>query len=285
MADDISGTGPPYLRIAGALRGEILSGELVTGAQLPTQQALVHRFNVSRATVVRALDELREGGYIDSQQGRGSYVLTRTPNQSVTGPAGVLLAQHLAQAFTEPKVTIDVYSLTCETLIGALQTQIERVRAGELRPQSIRLRLLLPASGAPLAVPRSLTDTDDIRPTQRFRRLAASQVGSVESLIEGLHDLNLVKEATVEIKGLAVTPLHKLYLLNGSEALFGHYEVVERPVSYRGVDMDIYDVLGLGATLFHFSADAGGAMGAEFVERSKSWFDSLWTTIAEPWEW
>lgn len=278
---------PSYRGIAGELRKEIIKGDFKVGDQLPTQEFLVRRFRVSRATIVRALDELREDGYIDSHQGRGSFVANRQRDQSTSGPAGVLLSDRLDAAFQRPDVVIDVFSLTCETLNGALQGPLQRIRSGELEPESVSLRLLLPARDAPLVVPRSTTDPADERPKQRFRRLATSQLVSIESSLESLRDLALVKAATVEVKTLAVTPLHKLYLLNGTEALFGYYEVEERPVRYQGADMDIYDVLGLGAMLFHFSAEPPGDHGQaqEIVAKSQAWFDSLWDTIAEPWEW
>ncbi|MEW2522182.1 GntR family transcriptional regulator [Actinacidiphila alni] len=284
--DGADGGVPPYRKIANSLRSDILSGALPIGAQLPTQAALVRRFGVSRAMIIRALEELRDNGYIDSRQGSGSYVRDRARGRPVPGPAGVLLSRHLALACEAKQVRIDVISLTCETLSGALHRPFERIRSGELRPESIALRLLLPANSAKLAVPRSTTDPEDDRPTQRFRRLAAGQTVSIESAVEALRDLDHVSNATVEIRGLPVTPLQKLYLLNGAEALFGHYEVVERSVTYRGDALDIYDVLGLGATLFHFSAGPSGddGMGKEFVDRSQRWFDSLWNTISEPWD-
>jgi hypothetical protein len=113
-----------------------------------------------------------------------------------------------------------------------------------------------------------------------------SQAIAVRSAIVALQDLDLVSDVTVEIKRVPFTPVHKLYLLNRTEALFGYYEVVERAVSYGGEDLDIYDVLGLGSTLFHFSAGADtlDRQAGEFVDRSQRWFDSIWSTIAEPWE-
>jgi DNA-binding transcriptional ArsR family regulator len=275
---------PPYRKIADALRVEI--GDLQPGTQLPTQAALVRRFNVTRSTIQRALDELRDAGLIDSQQGRGSFVKERTRDPSLPGPAGIRLVGHLEAAFRAPQVTIDVFSLTSQTLLSALQRPLELIRSGELRPESVALRLLLPALTAQLAVPRLIADAKDERPLRRLRRLVDGHAISVRSAVTGLQDLGLVANVTVEIKQVPITPVHKLYLLNGTEALFGYYEVVERPVSYSGEELDIYDVLGLGATLFHFSAEADTAdsQAGEFVARSRRWFDSVWSTIAEPWE-
>jgi len=173
VAVDLSegGGGAPYKKIAEELRAEILQGALQPGTQLPTQGALLRRFNVTRSTIQRALDELREEGYIDTQQGRGSFVKERARDQSLPGPAGVRLAGHLEIAFQAPHVSIDVFSLTSETLNSALQRPLQMVRSGELQPQSVAVRMLLPALDARLAVPRLIADGEDERPMRRLRRL------------------------------------------------------------------------------------------------------------------
>lgn len=289
-----NGAVPPFQRIAAELRAEMVSGELAAGDQIPTQAALSRRFRVSRATVQRALDELRKDEFIDSQRGRGSYVLGpgtvsrpdhEVGTQSGPGPAGVELAEHLDAAFQEPRITLDSFSLTAETLNSAMQGPLRRIQAGEISPpESVAVRLLLPEPGAQLAVPRLVGDAEDARPLERLRRLAQSHALSLQSSVDRLADLRLVTEVSVEIRSVPITPVNKLYLLNGTEALFGYYKVVERTVFYRGENMNIYDFLGLGATLFHYSAggDSPDPYSAEYVRRSQDWFDSIWSTIAEP---
>ncbi|MCM2427049.1 GntR family transcriptional regulator [Streptomyces sp. RKAG337] len=288
-SSETNGSMPPYRRIAAELRAEMDSGALAAGDQIPTQEALSRRFKVSRATVQRALDDLRQDDYIDSQRGRGSYVQgagVRTgPRQRPgPGPAGVELAEHLDAAFQEPRITVDSFSLTAETLNSAIQGPLRRIQAGEIAPESIAIRLLVPEPAARLAVPRLVNDPEDGRPLERLRQLAQNQVGGLQSSFHRLADLGLVVDASIEIRTVSVTPFHKLYLINGSETLFGYYKIVEHPVSYRGVDMEIYDTLGLGATLFHYSSagDTPDPYSAEYVRQSQDWFDSVWSTIAEP---
>lgn len=269
----------PYLRIAWELRQDIDRGVFATGEQLPTQAALVRRFDVSRATVQRALDELRRDGWIDSQQGRGSYVLARS--HSAPEPAGVGLADHVEAAFRAPRVTLDSFSLTSETLNSALQEPLRQVRGGHLHPESIAARLLLPSPGAHLALPITVADAADDRPLRRLRRLVLSQAVTVASALGALADSGHVADVSVQIRTVPLTPTHKVYLLNGRDALSGYYEVVNRGVPFDGEEVEIYDVLGLDATLFHSSSDGHGH-GAEYVRSSQRWFDSLWSTIAEP---
>lgn len=63
-----------WRQIADALAGEIRSGALAAGAQLPAESALAARFGVNRHTVRRALGVLAEGGLVRTTQGRGSFV-------------------------------------------------------------------------------------------------------------------------------------------------------------------------------------------------------------------
>ncbi|MFG1810957.1 GntR family transcriptional regulator [Streptomyces sp. NPDC049040] len=280
----VSGSPPdtPYLRIAWELRQDIEQGTFGSGDQLPTQAALVRRFDVSRATVQRALDELRRDGWIDSQQGRGSYVLDRSAPHSQPGPAGVELTDHVYAAFQAADVRLDSFSLTAETLNSALQEPLRRVRMGELRPDSIGVRLLLPSPEAQLALPRAVQDAADERPLRRLRRLTISQADTLQSAVGALADLGHVADVTVEIRTVPLTPMHKLYLLNGTDALFGYYEVVRRNVPFSRREIEIYDVLGLEATLFHHSTAGEDGAGAEFVRSSQRWFESLWSMLAEP---
>lgn len=65
---------PLYRRIAAELRESIRSGELPPGGQLPTEQELGRRYDVSRNTVRLALGMLTNEGAIASTPGRGTFV-------------------------------------------------------------------------------------------------------------------------------------------------------------------------------------------------------------------
>ncbi|WP_199554220.1 GntR family transcriptional regulator [Sandaracinobacteroides hominis] len=71
-----NGSGDPlYLRIARSLKTEIISGVFPVGTQLPTEEDLCRRFNVSRYTVRSALGRLRDDGLISSRRGAGTTVI------------------------------------------------------------------------------------------------------------------------------------------------------------------------------------------------------------------
>src|SRR4029453_12668569 len=68
---------PLYRRIAAELRHAISCGELPPGGQLPTEQELGDRYQVSRNTVRLALGLLTNEGIITSTPGRGTFVRDR----------------------------------------------------------------------------------------------------------------------------------------------------------------------------------------------------------------
>jgi GntR family transcriptional regulator len=65
---------PRYAQLVTAIQERIMDGTYAHGALMPTEAQLGAEFGVSRATVVRALQLLKADGWIESHQGRGTYV-------------------------------------------------------------------------------------------------------------------------------------------------------------------------------------------------------------------
>jgi GntR family transcriptional regulator len=72
-----------YRVIADELRQRVESGELAAGALLPSESELSGAYDVSRVTVRKALDVLRDEGLVDSRQGFGWFVATDPVRQSL----------------------------------------------------------------------------------------------------------------------------------------------------------------------------------------------------------
>ena len=65
---------PRHYRLRAALMEKIASGEWAAHQPIPSERVLGERYNVSRATTRRALDDLANQGYIYREQGRGTFV-------------------------------------------------------------------------------------------------------------------------------------------------------------------------------------------------------------------
>lgn len=70
---------PEYLRIAGELRGQIITGRLAAGDRLPTLPELSVAYGVSETTIRNALGVLRGEGLIETRTRAGTVVRERPP--------------------------------------------------------------------------------------------------------------------------------------------------------------------------------------------------------------
>jgi DNA-binding GntR family transcriptional regulator len=75
MADD--GSTPKYSQVINAIKRRIENSSYPPGTLLPSEHQLADEFDVSRPTIVKALGALRQDGWIDTQQGKGSFVRGR----------------------------------------------------------------------------------------------------------------------------------------------------------------------------------------------------------------
>ncbi|RRC96347.1 MULTISPECIES: GntR family transcriptional regulator [Schaalia] len=69
---------PIYAQIKDQIKAAIINGQLNPGEKMPSIRRLAAQLRVSVITTKRAYDELELEGFIDSMQGRGSYVASKT---------------------------------------------------------------------------------------------------------------------------------------------------------------------------------------------------------------
>jgi GntR family transcriptional regulator / MocR family aminotransferase len=82
MLDDKDRSGVPlYRQIYEGVRRAILSGELVSGTQLPASRVLAKQLSVSRLTVVNAFEQLLAEGYLEGKTGAGTFVASKIPEE------------------------------------------------------------------------------------------------------------------------------------------------------------------------------------------------------------
>src|SRR5580698_6575182 len=68
---------PMYRRIAEDLRRQIESGELPSGAQLPTELELREQYEASRNTIRDAIKWLTALGLVETRPGQGTFVVEK----------------------------------------------------------------------------------------------------------------------------------------------------------------------------------------------------------------
>jgi GntR family transcriptional regulator of arabinose operon len=70
----VSASIPKYRQVLETIKTDIVSGRYQPGQKLPSEAALIKRFETSRITVGRALRELQQAGLIERRPGSGTYV-------------------------------------------------------------------------------------------------------------------------------------------------------------------------------------------------------------------
>ncbi len=103
---------PIYRQIANQVKYFIASGQLASGAELPSIRTLAERLLVTPNTVVKAYDELEAEGLVVKRRGAGTYVadMTKSPlarreqRRILTQRADALLADARQLNFTFQEV-------------------------------------------------------------------------------------------------------------------------------------------------------------------------------------
>jgi len=134
---------PKYHKIAEWLREQIVAGTLEPNAQLPSEEMLGQRFQVSRGTVREALRVLVDEGLVWREHGKGTFVKAgRTP----TAPLFSLTS--FADDMRRQNRTPSTQLLHAE-IIPATPTLAERLAVAQAEPiiHIARLRL---ADGQPV---------------------------------------------------------------------------------------------------------------------------------------
>ena len=79
---DIASPIPRYFQVYQSLKERIQAGEFAGQQPLPAERQLTDDYGVSRITIVKALDQLKVEGWIQSQHGRGTFVKSQPLSNS-----------------------------------------------------------------------------------------------------------------------------------------------------------------------------------------------------------
>nr|WSY53751.1 GntR family transcriptional regulator [Streptomyces sp. NBC_00886] len=272
-----------------ALREQLESGVFQLNQSLPPQRALAQEYAVSRDTIQKVLRKLTEEGWLEPRQGSGVRVV-KVPQVRLTearpGSRGrVSLGSLVNRAFERAEVTLDAASLTSETLLRHLRVQEERLAAKEIDPRTLHIRMLLPGEEERLAYPAA-EDPDDARIWERWRGMVQDHCAELDELAVRLRDLGV--DTRIEVVRVPMTPQFKLYVLNGTDMLFGPYAPFRRPITLKDVGgsresrtVASVDVLGAGSTLsYHRMEEDEETHDSVFFTSMRDWFRSNW----EYWE-
>ena len=124
---------PVHVQLQAQIRNQISTGGLKPGMQLPTVRQLAGFLRINRNTAARALAALHHDGYLESRQGRGTFVAASPPTRE--GGA----ARSLDRLASDTLERVRRLGFTHEELMATLAARAPQAP----RPRSAPLRALL----------------------------------------------------------------------------------------------------------------------------------------------
>jgi GntR family transcriptional regulator len=215
---------PLYLRVETVLASEIADGTLKVGDQLLTEDSLIERFEVSRITVRRAIQNLVSRGLVEIRRGKGTFVA----------------APKLMQELTELGFVEDMHALGRKPTVRVLGKEIvtaNKTVAGHLAltkgERVVRIRRVRLADGVPLSFDETFL------PLEIGKKIITNnlKVEPIFSLLERKYDVPLIEaEYKLEAVGAEAEVAAALRVRQGSPIFRierTSYSTGNRPVDYE----------------------------------------------------
>lgn len=141
---------PIFRQISDALRDEISSGSLPTGASIPSEREYADQLKISRMTVRAAINELVQEGLLVRKPGRATTVATSMINKSTQGFMSFTEDMEM-RGMTASSRLLDCHEEIANASVaaqlglpaGARVVVLERVRLADNEPMALE-RVFLP---------------------------------------------------------------------------------------------------------------------------------------------
>jgi GntR family transcriptional regulator len=181
-----------YSRVETVLAREIADGVLKVGDQLPTEDILIARFEVSRITIRRAIQNLVGRGLVEIRRGKGTFVAAPKMTQELTELSGFVEDMHaLGRKPTARVISKEVVTADATVASHLVLTKGERV---------VRIRRVRLADRVPLSFDETFL------PLEIGKKIITNnlKVEPIFSLLERKYDIPLI-EAEYKLEAVAAS--------------------------------------------------------------------------------
>jgi len=247
-----------YARVEDTIAAEIARGEYRPGDQLPTEDTLLERFQVSRITVRRAIQNLVHRGLLEIRRGLGTFVLSPRIEAELTKLTGFVEDMNVAGRKATARVLgqgiVAASARVAERLQVAKGTKvmrIKRVRLADNMPVSLDETYL------PLALGRQIVQ-NDLRLHPIFT-LLEERYGV--PLIEADYELEAVIASKAVADALQVKAGSPIFQIERISMTTGNQPVDYEVLSYRG------DLVRFATKLLRHPGDRMGAQALRLRRR------------------
>jgi GntR family transcriptional regulator, arabinose operon transcriptional repressor len=142
---------PRYYQVYASLQARIRAGEFPPGIALPSERQLVKDYQVSRITIVKAMDLLERDRLINKQQGRGSFVVDQGTSDCEGAPCRIALCM---PTFIDSYITAVLVGATRVAMREGAQLQVIGIENAEHETSRVRSAIQAGADGM-LLFPRA----------------------------------------------------------------------------------------------------------------------------------
>jgi len=247
-----------YAKIEETIATEIAQGEYRPGDQLPTEDALLHRFQVSRITIRRAIQNLVSRGLLEIRRGLGTFVLSPRIEAEITKLTGFVedmnAAERKASARVVSQGVVAASARVAERLQLAKGTkvmQIKRVRLADGMPISFDETYL------PLPLGKQIVH-NDLRLHPIFT-LLEEEYGI--PLVEADYELEAVIATKAVADVLRVRIGSPIFQIERTSMTTGNQPVDYEVLSYRG------DLVRFVTKLLRHPGNSAGIQASRFRKR------------------
>jgi GntR family transcriptional regulator len=214
-----------YSRVETVLASEISDGNLRVGDQLPTEDILIARFEVSRITIRRAIQNLVGRGLVEIRRGKGTFVAPPKMTQELTELSGFVEDMHAVGRKPTARVISKEIVIADTTVAGHLAlTKGQRV---------VRIRRVRVADGVPISFDETYL------PLEIGKKIMSHnlKVEPIFSLLERKYDVPLI-EAEYKLEAVAAeTEVAAALRVKQGSPIFRiertSYSTGNRPVDYE----------------------------------------------------
>jgi GntR family transcriptional regulator len=216
---------PLYAQVELALAASIADGSLKPGTQLPSEEALIERFAVSRTTIRLTIQNLARRGLVEIQRGKGTFVTEPKLTQELTELSGFVedmqaLGRH-ATARVLDKQVVAASKSVAKQLALTPRTKVVRI-------QRVRLADGVPLSFDETWLPRELGEKvmqNDLATEPIFSLLEKKYD---TPLVEAEYRLEAVSADAAVAKALEIASGSPIFLVERTS-----YAADRRPVDFE----------------------------------------------------
>jgi GntR family transcriptional regulator len=239
---------PLYARVESELGANIADRTFPPGSQLPTEDELIARFDVSRTTVRKAIQNLASRRLIEIRRGKGTFVAEPKITHELTELSGFVedmqaVGHHPTARLIETRLVAADETVARQLAVatGTLVIRIQRVRLADGVPISFDETYLPRAIGEQII-------TNDLAAEPIFSLLEQKyQV----ALREAEYQLEAVSATAAVAEALGIEPGSPIFQIERTSYTDGNRPVDYETLSYRG------DLIRFVTRLSRRAADRG----------------------------